>query len=187
MKATNHPSDKMTIKNNNGDLLLEIDAEGVEEIKFKNGSKYTGAEIDAAVAKAGDATKVVANPTLAGTEAPLVGLQVGETKYAIPAGGGDDIFIVKVTETGGVYSADKTYTEIKNAITDGKMPIMYALDNPVPLLFGGENNGNLTFLWTPVQVSQTSAFCIIASAVMASDNTITTGSSMVSWTVTVVS
>ena len=52
MKATNHPSDKMTIKNNNGDLLLEIDAEGVEEIKFKNGSRYTGAEIDAAVANA---------------------------------------------------------------------------------------------------------------------------------------
>ena len=44
-------------------------------------SKYTGAEIDAAVAKAGDATKVVANPTLAGTEAALEGLQVGETKY----------------------------------------------------------------------------------------------------------
>lgn len=44
-------------------------------------SKYTGAEIDAAVAKAGDATKVTANPTLAGTEAALTGLQVGDTKY----------------------------------------------------------------------------------------------------------
>lgn len=51
-------------------------------------SKYTGAEIDAAVAKAGDATQVVANPTLAGTEAALEGLQVGETKYKIEAGGG---------------------------------------------------------------------------------------------------
>lgn len=88
MKATNHPSDKMTIKNNNGDLLLEIDAEGVQEIKFKDGSKYTGAEIDAAVAKAGDATKVTANPTLAGTEVALTGLQVGETKYKVEAGGG---------------------------------------------------------------------------------------------------
>lgn len=60
MKATNHPSDKMTIKNNNGDLLLEIDAEGVEEIKFKNGSKYTGAEIDAAVGKADTVPNVTA-------------------------------------------------------------------------------------------------------------------------------
>ena len=46
-------------------------------------SKYTGAEIDAAVAKAGDATKVTANPTLAGTEAALTGLEVGETKYKL--------------------------------------------------------------------------------------------------------
>lgn len=46
-------------------------------------SKYTGAEIDAAVAKAGDATKVTANPTLAGTEAALTGLEVGDTKYKV--------------------------------------------------------------------------------------------------------
>ena len=46
-------------------------------------SKYTGAEIDAAIAKAGDATKVTANPTLAGTESALTGLEVGETKYKV--------------------------------------------------------------------------------------------------------
>lgn len=34
-----------------------------------------------------DIPVVVANPTLAGTEADLTGLQVGDTKYAIPAGG----------------------------------------------------------------------------------------------------
>lgn len=33
-------------------------------------------------------TEVVANPTLAGTEDTLTGLQVGETKYAVPQGGG---------------------------------------------------------------------------------------------------
>ena len=33
-------------------------------------------------------TKVVANPTLAGTENNLTGIQVGETKYKVPAGGG---------------------------------------------------------------------------------------------------
>lgn len=48
-------------------------------------SKYTGAEIDAAVAKAGDLSKVVANPTLAGTESALEGLQVGNTKYKVGA------------------------------------------------------------------------------------------------------
>lgn len=72
-------------------------------------SKYTGREIDAAVAKAGTVpsvttadegkalvvdsegkivpgeagTKVVANPTLAGTEAALTGLEVGTTKYKV--------------------------------------------------------------------------------------------------------
>ena len=46
-------------------------------------SKYTGAEIDAAIAKAGDATKVTANPVLAGTEAALTGLEVGTTKYKV--------------------------------------------------------------------------------------------------------
>lgn len=34
----------------------------------------------------GGGTEVVANPTLAGTEATLTGLQVGDTKYAVPGG-----------------------------------------------------------------------------------------------------
>lgn len=46
-------------------------------------SKYTGAEIDAAVEKTGDLSKVEANPTLAGTEAALTGLEVGDTKYKV--------------------------------------------------------------------------------------------------------
>lgn len=57
-------------------------------------SKYTGAEIDAAVAKAGDATKVTANPTLAGTESALEGLQVGNTKYKVT-----EIPTIEITQT----------------------------------------------------------------------------------------
>lgn len=41
------------------------------------------AKASAAVVKAEDATKVVANPTLAGTEAALTGLEVGDTKYKV--------------------------------------------------------------------------------------------------------
>ena len=62
-------------------------------------SAYTGAEVDASVAKTQAITKtpqqinnlnqVTANPTLAGTEADLTGLQVGDTKYAVPQGGGN--------------------------------------------------------------------------------------------------
>ena len=147
-------------------------------------SKYTGAEIDAAVAKAGDATKVTANPTLAGTEAALTGLEVGDTKYKVEqpinvvanptlagtetaleglevgdtkykveqpinvvanptlagteatlAGlqvgstkykvGGDDIFVFYVSQDDntGHFVFSKTYTEIRAAINDGKVPI----------------------------------------------------------------
>lgn len=49
-------------------------------------SKHTGAEIDEAVEAVLDGdvgTTVVANPTLAGTEAALTGLQVDETKYKV--------------------------------------------------------------------------------------------------------
>lgn len=49
-------------------------------------SKHTGAEIDEAVEAVLDGdvgTTVVANPTLAGTEAALTGLQVDETKYSV--------------------------------------------------------------------------------------------------------
>lgn len=37
-------------------------------------------------------TTVVANPTLAGTEAELTGLQVGNTKYKVPQGGGATLY-----------------------------------------------------------------------------------------------
>ena len=56
-------------------------------------------------------TTVVANPTLAGTEADLTGLQVGDTKYKVPAGGGGGVLIV--TDTNGTL--DKTWQEIYDA------------------------------------------------------------------------
>lgn len=36
----------------------------------------------------GGGTEVIANPTLAGTEDPLTGLQIGDTKYALGGGNG---------------------------------------------------------------------------------------------------
>lgn len=77
------------------------------------------AKASAAVAKAEDATKVVANPTLAGTEAALEGLQVGDTKYKVEAGGGG-FFIVNITDLPPTSaSMDKTYTEIESAMSIG--------------------------------------------------------------------
>lgn len=45
-------------------------------------SRHTGAEVDEAVDKA---TKVVANPTLAGTESNLNGVEIAGTKYKVAA------------------------------------------------------------------------------------------------------
>lgn len=36
------------------------------------------------------------------------------------SGGGDNSFVVKITESGGVFSADKTYAEISAAFSSGK-------------------------------------------------------------------
>ena len=57
---------------------------------------------------------VTANPELAGTEANLTGLQVGNTKYAVPSPG---IFLVDISGE----TTDKTYQEIQDAITAGKV------------------------------------------------------------------
>lgn len=69
---------------------------------------------------------VKANPELAGTEANLTGLQVGNTKYAVSSGSTG--FLVTFTpESSGTYTytytADKTYGEIFDAIKAGSFPI----------------------------------------------------------------
>lgn len=63
--------------------------------------------------EASGGTTVVANPTLAGTEADLTGLQVGDTKYKVPAGGGGGVLVVDSTST----TLDKTWKEIHDAST----------------------------------------------------------------------
>ena len=121
-------------------------------------SKYTGAEIDAAVAKAGDATKVTANPTLAGTESALEGLQVGNTKYKV---GGDRLFddsftaiITANSATVFVLSIEKTvdseeardhfYQEMSEAFLQGKDLILATISNSaVPSIDAGDKIGIL--------------------------------------------
>ena len=91
-------------------------------------SKYTGAEIDAAVAKAGDATKVTANPTLAGTESALEGLQVGNTKYKV--GGGITILDFNLTCSIN-YSNSELSAQIINELfpADNWTALMAAVEN----------------------------------------------------------
>lgn len=82
------------------------------------------------VGKIEDATKVTANPTLAGTEADLTGLQVGDTKFKV--GGGKQLYQHNIfcqfasgvgTNWAGNYNFSFTndvsekYTNISNALT----------------------------------------------------------------------
>lgn len=60
-----------------------------------------------------DNEKVVANPTLAGTEDDLTGLQVGATKYKVPSGE-EYTFTNGVTESDGVVSVDSTIARAAN-------------------------------------------------------------------------
>ena len=54
----------------------------------KNIKEVVKAYEDGEIALTEDIVEVVANPTLAGDETELTSLQVGDTKYAVPQGGG---------------------------------------------------------------------------------------------------
>ena len=65
--------------------------------------------------QAGEIAEVVANPTLAGDEAELTGLQVGDTKYAMPQGGsGSQLYAHNI---GILLYTDNTKETAKGMIT----------------------------------------------------------------------
>ena len=72
-------------------------------------SSYTGAEIDAAIGKA---QSIEANPTLAGTESSLTGLQIGSTKYKVDGGSGkaDKTDLTSIIATGSTNTTGATIT-----------------------------------------------------------------------------
>ena len=72
-------------------------------------SSYTGAEIDAAIGKA---RSIEANPTLAGTESSLTGLQIGSTKYKVDGGSGkaDKTDLTSIIATGSTNATGATIT-----------------------------------------------------------------------------
>jgi len=57
----------------------------------------------------GGGTTVVANPTLAGTEANLTGLQVGDTKFAVPQGDSGSLYGISFT---GISSDGTKYVAV---------------------------------------------------------------------------
>ena len=80
---------------------------------------------------------VTANPALAGTEASLTGLQVGNTKYAVPQPVANSPFILSYdAETGEM---DKTHTETMEAFNAGK-PIYVDFGDNISIWFPQYND-----------------------------------------------
>lgn len=78
--------------------------------------EMTALNIGEKISSAG--TTVVANPTLAGTEDSLTGLEIDGTKYKVGGGSsGGGVLVVHIDEE---YSAlDKTWQEIHDALAQG--------------------------------------------------------------------
>ena len=80
-----------------------------------------------------ETSEVVANPTLAGTEVNLTGLQVGDTKFAVPQGGRDEGYTLTVTnksstDNGVFYILRKVNGAItctKETISNDSVPVQF--------------------------------------------------------------
>lgn len=89
-----------------GSSLPEVTADDKDKYLHTNAS--TG-DLEWSAVSGG--TTVVANPTLAGTEADLTGLQVGDTKYKVGGSSGGGVLVVHDVDG----TLDKTYQEIEDA------------------------------------------------------------------------
>lgn len=72
-------------------------------------------------------SQVTANPTLAGTESDLTGLQIGDTKFKVPSGGGSGTTVVANPTLVGT---EDDLTGLQVGSTKFKIPSGGVIDNP---------------------------------------------------------
>lgn len=79
-------------------------------------------------------TEVVANPSLAGTESDLTGLEVAGTKYKVPTGGsgGTSLFKHKITIQYNGYTG--YYTTTNNESTEMSIPDITSKDGELNII-----------------------------------------------------
>ena len=83
----------------------------------------------------GGGTTVIANPTLAGTEADLTGLQVGETKYKVSqGGGGSDVHLYQHNITIDHYDNEQQIGYLANFKIFNSNPTTLTLQNVIDYL-----------------------------------------------------
>lgn len=94
-------------------------------------------------------TNVVANPIIAGTESELTGLQVGDTKYKMPAGGGGKLYLHSISlkdidnrEINGTFLSTRgTQYDVTDSFTAYFLPGSTITINSV--IYGIKRYGNL--------------------------------------------
>lgn len=140
------------------DLIKQIEKnkEAIAELIANQLTAGTGIEIEdneVSVDEAVVALKselpaaVVANPTLAGTEAALTGLQVGNTKYAL--GGGPEL-IVKTLEVSGTINYSAQLTDEEFALAEKGCPI-YITNTKDTIYFQKMDSSSIAYIQpTPV-------------------------------------
>lgn len=92
-----------------GHRVIITDADGPHQFDVMDGENGGGS---------GDGTSVVANPTLVGTEAELTGLQVGNTKYKVPSGGGVHITTIDNVKHISFNSSDSNLEELDEVLDE---------------------------------------------------------------------
>jgi len=109
----------------------------------KNIKEVVKAYEDGEIALTEDIVEVVANPTLAGDEAELTGLQVGDTKYAMPQGGGGSATLYRHSVL--IELMDDSFNSVGDIIVDiisSDNTAITSLDTIKTIIANGTGNPN---------------------------------------------
>ena len=121
-------TERYQLENNGNTYLVRTTAGGggTEVVANPEGeatTDLTKLQVDDTIYGIPEGTEVVANPTLAGTESALTGLQVGDTKYAVVSGMTNPMTAVGDLIYGGISGNP---TRLSNqAVTDGHRYLHY--------------------------------------------------------------
>lgn len=127
--------------------------------------QHTAVEVDNAVGKA---LSIEANPTMAGTEAALNGLQIGDTKYKVEAGSEIHTYTANKTYT----SADADYEQLRDDITnirDIKIGTYYYTCTQF-------NNNNNTYFYNCVYETSSNAVATMLIMIQLNSNNVVVSS-----------
>ena len=100
-----------------------------------------------------ETSEVVANPTLAGTEASLTGVQIGSTKYKVPEGfSGNYNDLTNKPTIPTVYNPTITFTQ--GGVSKGSITLNQSSNQTIALDAGGSGGGNKNLVFFTLNYSK---------------------------------